>query len=145
MLLQERIEELDSGIINILNNKIEITGFMSEERLLDYYERGYDCRYSVGLYPKEKFDIAYIKDNALFIILENNKEIARYKFVPIKKDTVNYKCDDNKTKSKIFTIRQCIYTNQYNYKDNEKSLLFDTKSELESYFKNQYGVNLERG
>jgi len=142
MLLQERIEELNSGIINILNNKIEVTGFMSEERLLDYYERGYDCRFSVGLYPKEEFDIAYVKDNALFIIQENGKEIKRYKFIPIKKDTVNYKDIDGKTKSKIFTIRQCIYSNQYNYRDNEKSIIFATRSDLESYFINQYGVIL---
>jgi len=85
MLLQESIQELGSGIINVLDNQIRLTGFMCNERLVDYCLHGHDCRFSVGVYPKEKFDIAYIKDNALFIILENGVEIIRYQFIPIGK------------------------------------------------------------
>lgn len=144
MLLQEKIEESNSAIINILDNKVEITGFLSEERLFDYYNKGIDCRFSFGIYSKEAFDIAYIKDNALFVILDGNKEVSRYKFIPIKKDILNYNDtnNNNKTVSKIFTIRKCYFTKKYNYIDTEKSLLFDNESDLLYYFKNEYDHNL---
>lgn len=142
MLLQERIEELNSVIIDIFDNKIELTGFLSDERLLDYYEKGSDCRFSIGLYPKEEFDIAYAKDNAIVIIREYGKEVSRYKFVSIKKDTVNYKDNDGKNKSRVYSIRQCYYTGKYNYKDNEKSILFDDETSLKEYFRNEFNSEL---
>lgn len=143
MLLQERIKELNSGIINHCNDKIHLTGFMSKERLLDYYIEGRDCRLSIGVYPKEEYDISYIKDNALFIILENGKEISRYEFNTIKNSTVNYKSNDNKLKSKVYTIRYCLHSNKYNYKDNDKSILFNSKEELLTYFFNEYNIILQ--
>ncbi len=143
MLLQERIEELNSGIIDTYKNKIKLTGFLSEERLLDYYNKRLDCRFSVGIYAKENFDIAYVKDNALFIILKEGQEASRYKFTPIKRETINYKdVGDNKAKSKIVTIRQCCYTNKYNYVDTTKSILFNTELELMNYCKNEYNYKL---
>ena len=142
MLLQERIEELNSVIIDIYENKIKLTGFLSEERLLDFYERGSDCRFSIGLYPKEDFDIAYTKDNSLIIIMDQGNEIQRYKFVPIKKYTINYKDIDNKNKSRVITIRQCYYTKKYNYRDTEKSILFDSETELKSFCKDEYNYDL---
>ena len=51
MLLQERIEELESGILNIKNNQVEVIGFLSPERLNDYYEKGIQCFYSKEFYP----------------------------------------------------------------------------------------------
>lgn len=39
MLLQERIEELESGILNIKNNQVEVIGFLSPERLNDYMKK----------------------------------------------------------------------------------------------------------
>ncbi len=143
MLLQERIQELNSGIINIVNDKIHLTGFMSSERLLDYYNEGYDCRFSIGIYPKENFDIAYIKDNGLFIILKDGQEVNRYEFKQIVNETVKYKDDNNKLRSKVYTIRYCKYSNKYNYKDSDKSILFDNKKELLAYFFKEYGTNLQ--
>lgn len=143
MLLQRCINELNSGIINIFGNKIEITGFLSEERLIDYYDKGYDCRFSIGLYKNEPFNISYIKTNALFIILKNGKEISRHKFIPIKKDIINYKdIKDNKAKSKMFIIRQCYYTKKYNYIDNKNNLLFNSNINLKEYFKDEYNFDL---
>lgn len=145
MLLQESIQELGSGIIDILDNKIRLTGFMSSERLVDYYLYDHDCRFSVGVYPKEKFDIAYIRDNALFIILENGVEITRYQFIPIdkyKKYDLKYKDIDNKPKSKVITIRRCSYTSKYNYVDTLESIIFDTMEELMTYLKKEYDHDL---
>ncbi len=145
MLLQESIQELGSGIINVLDDKIRLTGFMSSERLVDYHLHGYDCRFSVGVYPKEKFDIAYIRDNALFIILENGVEIIRYQFIPIdkyKKYEIKYKDIDNKPKSKVIMIRRCSYTSKYNYVDTLESIIFDTMEELTTYLKKEYNHDL---
>ena len=83
MIVQDRIKKLNSALIGIFENKLEITGFYSEERLLDYYTRNIDCKLSFGIYPKEKFDVAYFKDDGLFILLEGSNEISRYKFIPI--------------------------------------------------------------
>lgn len=141
-MLQERIEELNSSIIDIYEDKIKLTGFLSAERLLDYYDKGSDCRFSVELYPKEEFDIAYVKDNALVLIMENGKEIHRYKFVPVIKDTINYKDNNNNNRSRVFTIRHCSFSGKYNYKDIEKSLLFDSKGKLVIYLKFLYDFDL---
>ena len=85
-----------------------------------------------------------IKDNALFLILEEGKEVSKYKFIPIKKDIINYKDinDNNKPKSRIFTIRQCFFTKKYNYIDTTNSLLFDSVLELINYCKNKYNYEL---
>ncbi len=143
MLLQERIKELDSGIINICNDKIHLTGFMSSERLLDYYEKGHDCRLSIGVYPNEEYNIAYAKDNALFLILEDDIEVSRYDFKPIKNETVKYKDTDNKQRTKVYTIRYCDYSNKYNYKDIDKSILFNNREELSNFFLIEYNVQLD--
>lgn len=144
MLLQDTIEELGSAIINIYPNKIFVTGFLSSERLFDYYDRGFDCRYSVGVYPIESYDVAYAKDNSLILILESDIEKLRYKFIKIKNDTVTFKLPGEKIKrSKVYSIRKCAITNIYNYKDTEKSLLFNTQFELSAYFHTEYGIELE--
>lgn len=142
-MIQERIKELGSAILNIKNQEIHLTGFMSEERLFDYLVKNKDCRFSEGLYKKKDFDISYIRDNALFIILEDDIEICRYRFDVLKIDTVKYKGEDNKPKSKVFTIRHCKFSNKYNYKDIDKSLLFNSKTDLLFYFFDTYGKSLD--
>lgn len=143
-LLQEQIEEKGSGIIDINHNHIKLTGFMSPERLFEYYLSGKDCRLSVGIYPVDIFDIAYVQDNALFIVEEDGYEKIRYQFELLLSNTVKYKdkVEDKNYKTKVYSIRKCKYTEKYNYKDMDKSLLFDSKSSLEEYFFNQYRVNL---
>lgn len=143
MQLQERINELNSAIIDIRNNKIHLTGFMSKERLLDYYDKGFDCRFSIGVYPKENYDIAFICDNGLFLILQNGVEVSRYNFIPLKNDTVKYKTEDGKLRTKVYTIRYCMHSNKYNYKDIDKSILFNSKEELSNYFLNEYNISIE--
>ncbi|MFZ7119482.1 MAG: hypothetical protein ACOWWH_00845 [Eubacteriaceae bacterium] len=144
MLLQPKLEELNSAIFNVCDDHIIVTGFCSEERLTDYYVNEIDCRYSLGLYPKEKYDVAYLKDNALLIVLKEGKEVARHKFVPIKKDIIKFKDpnDDNKLKSHIYYIRTCTHTNKYNYKDTDLSILFDNVENLEDFYFDKFKCNL---
>lgn len=142
-LLQDHLEELGSAIIDICGEKVKLTGFMSPERLLDYYDGGYDCRHLVGTYPMAPYDISYVKDNCLVLLLKNGVEQNRYHLIPIKKDTVKFQLPGQKVKrEKVYTIRQCSVNNIYNYKDIEKSLLFNTKLGLYDYFFNEYGVSL---
>lgn len=144
MYMQDHLKELNGAIINIYENRIELTGFLSKERLLDYYHKGNDCRSLICIYPVEKFDISYVKDNSLIIIIEDGEESHKYNFVPIKTDTITYKDEENKLRSRTCTIRECSFTGKYSYKDNDKSLIFDNKTEIEHYLKERYGYdNLE--
>lgn len=143
MLLQERIEELDSAILDI-RDKIYITGFMSAERLNDYYNKNIQCYLSKGIYEIEDLDFSKIKDNGLFIILKNNIEIEKYQFVPIKKGFVTYKLANKKSPlTKVYKIRKCNFSNKYNYVDSETSLLFDNYDDLSNYFMNRFNCILD--
>lgn len=144
MLLQSRLEEIDSAIIDVYVDRIIVRGFYSEERLLDYYIHKKDCWCSLGKYPKENYDIAYLKNNALLIILKDGEEISKHKFELLKKDTAKYKDinDDNKVKSKTYEIRYCFHSRKYNYKDADISLIFNTYQELKNYFFNHYNSSL---
>ena len=68
MYLQDRIEELQSGILEIDGNKVNITGYYSKDRLLDYLDKGLDAYFSKGVYDYEKLDFGKVKNNTLFII-----------------------------------------------------------------------------
>jgi len=143
MSLQERIEELGSAIIKPYDNKIEVIGFMSEERLLDFYDKDINCIFSKGIYPIEDFDLAYIKDKALFIVIENGIELFKYNFEVIKNDILKYKDVENIQRVKVYKIRHCKYSNTYNYRDTEQSLIFDTEDELREYLISEYNFILE--
>lgn len=142
MYLQERLIDLNSGIIDKRDNKIFVTGFMSPERLLDFLSTREDCRFSVGVYDIEDYDIAYVKDNSLFVIKENGKEIERYNFVPIFKDVAKFK-HKNDSKTKTFRIRKCLITNKYCYSDMEVSKVFDDITSVKAYLLNEYSYLLE--
>ncbi|WP_142413100.1 hypothetical protein [Hathewaya massiliensis] len=142
MILQEYIEELGSGILNIKDDKIYLTGFMSPERLYSYYLQGENCIFSQGIYDYEELNFAYIQDNSLFIILKDNVEQSKIQFELIKKSTVKYKNEENKTFSKVYSIRKCKYTDVYNYRDGDKSILFDTLDELKKYFFGKFNTEL---
>lgn len=147
MLLQERIEELESGILNIKNNQVEVIGFLSPERLNDYYEKGIQCFYSKEFYPNENLNFNKIKDNALFVVIKDNKEISRYQFNILIKDTIKFKAKnkDGKTQqfSRVYTIRKSNFDDIYNYKDSEVSLIFNTIDELKIFFNNKFNTKLK--
>lgn len=144
MLLQEIIKDWNSGILDIYDDKIKTTGFMSSDGLLKYYDHGLNCIFGMGVYPVLQYDIAYAQDNGLWLILEKGKEIGRHQFIPITKGTVTYENLKNKSKvgTKVFTIRKCCYTNKYNFQCVEKSLLFDTLEHLKDYFQSEYDTDL---
>lgn len=147
MYLQEYIEELGSAILTIVNSKVKLIGFTCPERLNDYYNNHLKCYFSVGLYDFEPLDFSRIKDDALFIVEDlNNNTQHKYQFKLLKKDSIKYKeiseNEDKKILTKVYSIRKCAFTNKFNYKDAETSIIFDTKEELNKYFSDRFHNNL---
>lgn len=141
MILQERIEELGSGILNYKNNKIYLTGFLSKERLEDYYYNNLNCAFSNGIYDYEKLDFTKIKDNSLFLIQKDDELIEKHLYKPLFKDTFKYK-EDNKIISRTFQIRSSEVSKKINFQIEKQSLLFDDLISLETYLKNEYNYKL---
>ncbi|WP_099336445.1 hypothetical protein [Clostridium cadaveris] len=148
MYLQERLEELDSAILDFTKdkNKVNVTGFLFPERLIEYYEKGIQCFFSQGLYDHKDIKIQHVKDNGLFYILKPDDVIEKYQFLVIKKDVVKHKFrDENGTLryvSRIFKIRKCKFTELYNYIDSETNLLFNSLEELSTFFEKKYDTEL---
>ncbi|HCW54758.1 MAG TPA: hypothetical protein DG753_13715 [Clostridium sp.] len=153
-MLQERIEELGSAILDYKDGKVFITGFMSLDRIEDYYNKGVNCFFSKGIYNEEKLNFGKIKTDSLFIILKDEKEVCRYQFSVLKKDIIKYKDSNNKPKTKTYIVRKCKYTNMYNLisretlvvdgkkTSEEDNKLFNTVDELKQYFVDAFGENL---
>lgn len=145
MILQERIEELGSGILIKHKDNIELIGFMSPERLQDYYYKNIQCFCSHGFYSHEELNFGRSQDNSLFVIIEDGNEVDRYNFQLLKKGEVKFKTIDKKYSKRVFRVRKCKYTNVYNYVDTDENLTFNTLSELANHFNNKYKKELNIG
>lgn len=154
-MLQERISELGSGILQIKGTEVHLTGFMSPERLYEFYNNGIDCHFSKGIYPNRELNWGKIQDKALFVVLnENNNVVNKYQFLVVKKDTVKYKDKDNANRTKTYTIRKCQFTGTYNFiaretmmNDGKKNTVEDNKTfksldELNKFFLASFGLEL---
>ena len=149
-MLQERITELGSGILQYKEDKVHLIGFMSPERLEDYYNKNIDCHFSNGIYDKRELNWGKIQDGALFIILNDKDEvICKHQFEVLEKNTIKYKDATNNNRSKTYYIRKCKYTDVYNFITRgtmvidgkktsiEDNRLFGTFEELKGFFKNK--------
>ena len=155
-MLQERISELGSGILKYRGNKVKLIGFMSTERLEDYYNKKIDCHFSEGIYDNRELNWGKIKDNALFIILnDKNQVIAKHQFEVLDKNIIEYKDDKNNNRSKTYYIRKCRYTGIYNFIARERLVidgkatsfednrLFNTLEELKKFFSDSFSSEIE--
>lgn len=138
--IQERISELDSGILNILKDKIELTGFLSPERLHDYLN-GINCFFSFGLYPNEIYNESVSKDDALFIVRENNVEIKRWQYQKIFESTVMLKID-GKFSNRAIKVRKEKYTDNYHFIAHLDNKTFDSLEKLNEYLLDIYEYKL---
>lgn len=155
-MLQERIEELGSGILKYKEGKVYLTGFMSSKCLDYYYNKKIDCRFSNGIYDKRELNWGKIRDGALFILLNYEDEvICKYQFEVLDKNTIKYKDSKNNNKHKTYSIRKCKYTGIYNFISREtvvvdekntradENRLFNTIGELKVFFYELFGVELK--
>lgn len=142
-MLQARIEELGSAILNLKGDIIYIDGFYNCDRLMDYLN-GINCIMSKGIYDYQELDYSRIQDNCLFIIKKDNRELKRYQFIPLFKGIVKYKNVTNGNNiSRTFTVRHCHFSNQYNLiifdeDNNKQSLVFNSMQEFRLSFENMF-------
>ena len=151
-MLQSRINELSSANIDIVGNKVYITGFTREEMLQSFLNNGRECWSSKGLYDYQDLDFHNIKDDALLIVQKDGKEINRYQYRAVYKDMIKFKNDEGKNVSRTFIIRKSRHSEHYHFYfvvekeaseigDEKLSSLFDNKDELDKYLLEQYGVH----
>lgn len=88
-LLQERIEELGSAIIHYNEKNVYIEGFYRSDRLMDWLN-GSDCWQSKGIYDKQDVDYSRVLDDALIIVMQDDREIIRYQFKPFFRGVVKF-------------------------------------------------------
>ncbi|MGM9986272.1 MAG: hypothetical protein ACI35O_03485 [Bacillaceae bacterium] len=152
-MLQNRVNELNSGILNIIDNKIHITGFTREEMLQSHLKKGIENWSLKGLYDWQEIEFHQIKDHALIIVQKDGKEIDRHQYRPIYKEKVEWKNEKGKKMSRTFVIRKSTYSEHYHFRfviDKEsdpgdvkdQSMLFSNKEALDQYVWNQYGVSI---
>lgn len=141
-LLQNRIEELGSAIIDFKENRVYVDGFYNSERLMDYLN-GSQCRMSQGLYDFEELDYSRLQDNSLMIVKRNGTEIKRFQYKPFFKGIMKYKNSEKKNISRIFSLRKCLYSQQFNViisdEDGKKqSIVFKDIPDLKISFGKMY-------
>ncbi|OZU88631.1 hypothetical protein CIL03_10065 [Virgibacillus indicus] len=139
-MLQDRVNELKSGILNIKGNKAYVTGFMSEEMLQLHLTKGPKNWSSMGLYDNEDLKFHNIKNNALFIVKKNGTEVGRYQYKPVFRDAIQYKDEDGKSLSLTINIRKSQYSAHYHLLTTKESLLFSDKDGLDSHLLEKFGV-----
>ncbi|WP_257215886.1 exonuclease domain-containing protein [Fredinandcohnia onubensis] len=142
-MLQARVNELKSGILDIEDGKVLVTGFIREEMLLRHLENGTQCFSSKGIYKNQNLVFHNIQNEALIIVRRDGKEIRRHQFKPIHKESIQYKewkDEEEKLFSVTYTIRKSIYSDHYHFLTETSSLLFENKVELDKYLLEKYKI-----
>lgn len=139
-MLQDRVNELKSAILDIKGNKVYVTGFMSEEMLQLHLTEGSKNWSSMGLYDDEDLEFHNIKNNALIIVKKNGVKAGRYQYKPVFKDTIQFKDEDGKSLSLTINIRKCQYSAHYHLLTTKETLPFSGKDDLDSHLLEKYGV-----
>ncbi|PIC56569.1 hypothetical protein CSV80_12460 [Sporosarcina sp. P12(2017)] len=144
-MLQTRINDLNSGIVNITGNKVRLTGFHNSNRLQAYETKKLDNWSSKGLYDVEEIVFNNLKSEALIVVQNNGREFARYQFEIILRDTVEGTNDKMKKTISAFEIRKSRYTSHYNFRMKDTRLLFNTLHEITEYMMQtfNYQLNIE--
>lgn len=151
-MLQNRMNELDSGILNIVGNKVYITGFTREEMLQSFLDTGIEAWSSKGLYDIQELEFHNIKDNALIIVQKDGIEIDRHQYKLIYKDKIELTNEKGNKVSRTFVIRKSTYSKHYHFKfvvdkesdifdGKEQVMLFQDKEALNQYLLSKYGVS----
>lgn len=112
---------------------------MSEERLKSFLNKNIQNWYSKGVYDYENIHFHNIKNNALFIVQKDGKEINRYQYVPIDKKSILIKNQNGKSTTITYTIRKNTYSDNHHFSSKYLSILFNNKVELDDYLIEQLG------
>lgn len=129
-LLQMRLDELNSAILNYVDKKVHIIGFYNSDRLSSYLNEGKKNWSSIGLYEEETINFLHTKNNALFIIQKNGIEITRIQFKKVFEESLKLK---HQNSTVMTTIKKDGYSDQYIVNTKTFSNLFNSKNELDDY------------
>lgn len=138
-LLQIRINELNSAIVNFVGNKVHITGFYNAKMLQSYLETGKDNHQSKGIYDKKEFSFNNVMNNSLFVIQENGIEQQRIQFEQISKETLKL---NNSSKKEIVTIRKNKFSEHYLLRTEKSISSFENHDELNRFLQDKYQIEL---
>jgi len=142
-MLQEGVNELKSGILEIDGDIVKVTGFTREEMLHRHLKSGSQCFSSKGLYTYQNLEFHNIQNNALIIVRKKENELSRHQFKPIHKETIQYKEFKDgveKTFSLTFTIRKSTYSEHFHLLSEKLSELFDCKEKLDQYLQEKFNI-----
>ncbi|MDW0111585.1 hypothetical protein QT711_00215 [Sporosarcina saromensis] len=139
-LLQERINELSSAIVNFESNKTHITGFYNEKMLLSHLESHKRNYLSIGLYETTLVNFSNIKDDALFLVQEDGKTISKHQYRVIFKDRVQR---SKGASSLLLTVREHQFLDQWQIVMENQCIEFETRSELKSYLSEHFRTDFE--
>ncbi|BBN99609.1 hypothetical protein [Sporolactobacillus terrae] len=151
-MLQNMVNELESGILNIVGNKVHVTGFTREEMLQLFLDTGIEAWSSKGLYNLQDLEFHNIKSNALIIVKKDGKELNRYQYKEIIKKTIKFKNEEGKNVSRTFIIRKSAYSDHYQFyfvvdkkkeslkSEVKQSRLFDNKEELNNFLFKKFSI-----
>ncbi|HDX9578814.1 TPA: hypothetical protein ROX88_002363 [Bacillus pseudomycoides] len=142
-MLQERINELESGILTIDRDKVYVMGFNNEKMLMSFFNNNKKNWSFIGLYDSHKLDFNNIKNNALIIVMKDGKEIGKYQYIPVYKGTIKYDNKDGKSTSMTFTIRKSIYSKHYHFLSGKMSRIFESKDFITTYLREEFGASID--
>ena len=143
-MLQDRINELNSAIVNIVGKWAYTLGFYNTERLNSYLELGKKNWSSRGMYPFEELEFHNIKTNATIILQQDGIEIARYQYINIKNGTLIYENEQNKSRkaTAVYEIRREVYSSTWNLRFADNSLVFDTWKNMQNHVLTTYKCDI---
>ena len=139
-MLQERINELDSAIINIKGNLVYTIGFYNTNMLNLFLNEGKKNWSSTGRYDFEEITFHNIKTDATFILQKDDIEIAQYRYKVVKTGTLVYENEQNKSgkATSIYEIRKELYSTTWNLRIADSSLVFETWEDMRNYILTEY-------
>lgn len=143
-MLQDRINELDSAIVNVVGDLVKTMGFYNTDRLMSYLGEGKKNWSSTGRYPFEELVFHNIKTNATVILQKDGEEVARYQYINVKNDSLVYDNEHNKSgkATAVYEIRKEVYSSTWNLRFADKSLVFDTWVDMKKYILATYKYDI---
>lgn len=143
-MLQTRINELDSAIINVVGDLVYTLGFYNTKMLNSYLTMALKNWSSMGRYPYEELVFHNIKTNATFILQENGIEVARYQYFNVKSGVIEYSSERNKSgkATSVYEIRKEQYSSKWNLRLMNESYEFHEWEEMRSYLLATYNYDI---
>ncbi len=143
-MLQKRIDELDSAIVNVVGDWVFTLGFYNTERLNSYLEKGKENWSSKGRYTFEELTFHDIKTNATIILQHDGEVVARYKYINFESGVLVYENVENKSgkTTGIYEVRKEVYSSSWNFKFADNSLMFETWEDMQKHVLTMYKYDI---